>query len=198
MGIEVVPDVLRESPLLVTPIRLPIRTSLVPRLRRTIAPSLQHLKRHRQILHNDKARVENLHALAILADNLAPGSLLLDIPRHGDGRPRRNVPVVEEPFEGDFQVCGCDVSVERNDEVVVFEEGGEDMGTDPGVVEAVHVLCLVVLVVVAVDLCCWRVLAVFSVPVCLPPVLLVSHKAKLASATARIPLTIEIMVHNSI
>jgi hypothetical protein len=152
--VEVVSDVLGKRPLLVTPIRLPVRTPLVPHLGRTLAPRLQHVKRMRQVLHDDEARVEDLHTLAVLADDLAVVAALLDVPRQCNRRARGNIPLVEQPLEGDFKMRHGNVGVERDDKVVVFEQRGENVRADPGVVVAVHVLGLVVLVVVAMDLRC--------------------------------------------
>jgi hypothetical protein len=47
-----------------------------------------------------------------------------------------DAPAVEHPFERDFEVLDCGVGVDEDDELVSGEEGEEDVGFYPGIVEA--------------------------------------------------------------
>lgn len=77
---------------------------------------------------------------------LVPG-----VERHGKGMFGLDLPVVEQPFDGQVQPAEGSIGVQEDDKLVVFYLVGEGAGLDPGGVAILEILCLNELVVVAVD-----------------------------------------------
>lgn len=134
------------------PVLLPVSTALVFLLRRAFLPRLHHLQRERQLLCNDKARVQRDFALGIAASVPITVENLLGVDGHRNGCSVCNPPFVEQPFERDVEVLDGRVGINENDEAVRLEELGKDVRLDPRVVQPFHGLGAVEFVVVAMNL----------------------------------------------
>lgn len=134
--IKVVANIQRKCPLLMAPLVSPPPTTFIPLLRRTLGPRLEHLERIRQILRDDDAGILFHVSFVVDADVVVAAEDLAHVEGHGDGGVGADGPPVEHPFEGHFEVREGGVGVDEDDELVVREEGGEDVGFYPG---GVHV-----------------------------------------------------------
>ena len=155
-GVVVPADVLGEGLLLVAPVLLPVAAARVLLLVGAFLPRLEHLECVGQRLRDDNAGVEDEFALAVVGGVFVAVENLSCVEWHGDGGLWFDAPAVEEPFDRELEVLDGRVGVNEDDELVGFEELGENVRLHPGVVVAVgfHGACVEELVVVAVDLSC--------------------------------------------
>ena len=86
------------------PVVGPLSTLGVPVPVKTGPPRIHHVDSEWQTLSDDDARVERDFAPAVAAGVVVAIENLLGVDGHCDGCLRRDVPSVEKPFHGEFEV----------------------------------------------------------------------------------------------
>lgn len=155
VGVEVVADVKGEGALFVGPFFFPAAAAWVAGFGGAVFPGFEEFEGVGEGLGDDDARVLFHAAVLVFADVVVSAHHLAHVDGHCNRGGGGDAPAVEHPFKGDFEVLDGGVGIDEDDEFVRVEEFEEDVGFDPGVVEAFHFAGLEEFVVVAMDLG-WR------------------------------------------
>lgn len=116
-----------------------------------IVPVLEDFIRLVLVLHDHEASVEEQLAESVV--------VVLDIGVDGEGEGvvvRRDAPVVHEPFEREIEMVEEGVGINKDADVVVLEDLGQDRWLLPRITAILVGVDLDVVVLVAVDLGCTR------------------------------------------